>query len=173
MIQSINLSNSYTVPFGPGSALIKCRLITLTQMGVRGTYSRAVPPFASIFEELFWYLKHEMEVRQVQQKISPCPFLAGSLFSQPACFVCSAWGLKYKEENICNCLRLLRDPSQEISPKRVWDGNYHLGCGGIGSQGKYSYSEDELGILAFQIPFEAGKIQRDCIKERNIQYLNL
>lgn len=76
MIQSINLSNSYTVPFGPGSALIQCRLIALTQMGARGTYSRAVPPFASIFEELFCYLKHKMEVRQVCQKVSPCPLLA-------------------------------------------------------------------------------------------------
>lgn len=33
MIQSINLSNSYMVPFGLGSALIKCKLITLTQAG--------------------------------------------------------------------------------------------------------------------------------------------
>lgn len=68
MIQSINLSNSYTVPFGPGSALIKCRLIIVTQMGVRGTYSRAVPPFASIFEELFWYLKHEWKLGKFNRK---------------------------------------------------------------------------------------------------------
>lgn len=33
MIPSINLSNSYMVPFGSGSALTKCRLITLTQTG--------------------------------------------------------------------------------------------------------------------------------------------
>lgn len=63
MIQSINLSNSYMVPFGPGSALIKCRLITLTQTGAGGRHSRAEPPMASRFEELFWYLKHKMDVR--------------------------------------------------------------------------------------------------------------
>lgn len=79
MIHSINLSNSYMVPFGPGSALVKCRLIALTQMGARGTYSRAVPRLASILEELFWYLKLEMEVGQVCQKVSPCPLLASFL----------------------------------------------------------------------------------------------
>lgn len=81
MIQSINISNSYMAPFGPGSALIKCRFITLTQPGARGTYSRAVPLFASILEELFWYPELEMEVGQVRQKVSPCPLLA--LFLTP------------------------------------------------------------------------------------------
>jgi hypothetical protein len=41
------------VPFGPDSALIKCRLITLTQTGAKGTHSRAVPLLASIFGKLF------------------------------------------------------------------------------------------------------------------------
>lgn len=81
MIHSINLSNSYMVPFGPGSALIKCRLITLTQMGARGMYSRAVPLLASTLEELFWYLKLEMEIGQVCQKVSARPLPA--LFLSP------------------------------------------------------------------------------------------
>lgn len=83
MIQSINLSNSYTVPFGPGSALIKCRLITLTQMGARGTYSRAMPPFASKLEERFWCLKLEVEAGQGHPEVSPCPSLASFLLPDP------------------------------------------------------------------------------------------
>lgn len=68
MIQFINLSNSYMVPFGPGSALIKCKLIILTQTGAGGRRSRAEPPIASIFEELFWYLKQKMDITKLGRK---------------------------------------------------------------------------------------------------------
>lgn len=116
MIQSINLSNSYMVPFGPGSTLIKRRLITLTQTGAGRTCSRAAPPLAHVLEELFWHLKCEMEVRQILRKVSPCFCLSSPLLLCPACLVRLGWEFKYKEkESICN--HLLREHGQGVLPK--------------------------------------------------------
>lgn len=94
MIHSINLSNSYMVPFGPGSALIKCRLITLTQMGARGTYSRAVPLFASTLKNYFGILNLKWSWASSLKSQSPS-FACLVPFS----LTCSLCPLRLKSQN--------------------------------------------------------------------------